>query len=103
MLPRFRKVGASLVWWRAPTTCFILSHDSGAVKSYQGLRSKTRICQLRDMRVTMLLVEEEPQSMTVQQLNYQNFVPIVAFLMRKARGQPTSSQNISFSFFLSIP
>ncbi len=51
----------------------------------------------------MPLVEEEPQLMTVQQLNCQNFVPIVAFLMSKARGQPTSSQNISFSFFLSIP
>ena len=54
------------------------------------------------MRVTMPLIQEEVQSMSVQQLNYQNFVPIVAFLMRKARGQPTSFQKIPFSFFLSI-
>ena len=54
------------------------------------------------MRVTMPLIQEELQPMSVQQLNYQNFVPIVAFLMRKARGQPTSFQKIPFSFFLSI-
>lgn len=30
-----RAARASEVWWRAPTTCFILSHDSGTAKSYQ--------------------------------------------------------------------
>jgi|CXWL01.1.fsa_nt_gi hypothetical protein len=50
----------------------------------------------------MPLIQDKVQSMSMQQLNYQNFVPIVAFLMRKARGQPTSFQEIPFSFFLSI-
>ena len=30
-----RRVTRNAVWWRAPTTCFILSLDSGAAKSYQ--------------------------------------------------------------------
>jgi len=29
-------VGKKNEWWRAPSTCFILSHDSGPAESYQG-------------------------------------------------------------------
>lgn len=39
--------------------------------------------------------------MLQHRLNYQYFVPFVAFLMRKARGQPNPFQ-IPFSFFLPI-
>ena len=47
----------------------------------------------------MSVIQEQVQFMSVLQhrLNYQTFVPIVAFLMRKARGQPTSFQKIPFS------
>ena len=40
-------------------------------------------------------------SVLQHRLNHQNFVPFVAFLMRKARGQPNPFQ-IPFSFFLPI-
>jgi hypothetical protein len=31
-----RREGCQRIWWRAPATGFILPHNTGAVKSYQG-------------------------------------------------------------------